>query len=320
MKSTLMSAALVMFLSSVNAQTEFEGTYAYKTEVKSQLKDISAQSIKNLLLAGDSTVGWYKNGNEKQVSGIVQGIAVPDKKKVYFIFKGIDTLYYMDFSDGMGSPENLKKELPGKRIAGFDCLSISFTLNGEKKKIFYAPILYVNPAHSAANKLNGANVLNAEMKAFRIETVTNNPLYDVTETTYSVRPGAVDDRVFDLPALPEAKLNFKNLLKPAEFPGKEEGWKRYMRNNLKGDIATRYLKIPKGESSAAQQAIVEFYISEEGRPVHISVANKNEIHPKLAEEAIRVINESPNWKPGSLFGKKVFYFFRMPIQFLVTKG
>lgn len=318
MKYTITTFLIILSVI-VKSQPEFEGSYAYKSEVSSLSKDISMQSVKNILLVNDSTVGWYKKGNEKQVSERLQVITIPAKKRVYVVFKGIDSLYYRDFDSGLGNPENIQKDASVKKVNGIDCENISYTLSGEQKKIYYAPSLYINPEHSRENKIGANNILGKEMRGFRVETITSGATYKLVESCYRIKAEPIDDKMFELPNLPETKLDFQKLVVPAEFPGKEQGWNRYIQNNLKGDLAVKYVKIKKNESSASQQAIVEFYVSDEGRPVHILVTNKDEVHPKLAEEAMRVIRECPNWKPATLVGRKIAFFFRMPITFLVTK-
>jgi hypothetical protein len=52
---------------------------------------------------------------------------------------------------------------------------------------------------------------------------------------------------------------------------------------------------------------------------NIKVINPNEVHPKLAEEAIRVITESGRWTPAQVLNEKVVYHFVQPITFQVAR-
>ncbi len=114
------------------------------------------------------------------------------------IFKGIDSLYYLDFASAPGQPENMEKEAAGKKIAGYDTKAIGFVLNGDQKKIYYAPALYIDPKHTEENKIGANNVVDRETRSFRLETITSNHIYRQTESCYRVQPGKVDDAVIYL--------------------------------------------------------------------------------------------------------------------------
>jgi hypothetical protein len=85
--------------------------------------------------------------------------------------------------------------------------------------------------------------------------------------------------------------------RPAEFPGGVPAWGQYLKNHLRSGLGSSYIKIPEGEVSAQQTVIVSFTIDSLGNTADIKVLNENEVHPKLAEEAIRVIKDSPRWVP-----------------------
>ena len=92
---------------------------------------------------------------------------------------------------------------------------------------------------------------------------------------------------------------FITVEKAAEFRGGSTAWIKYLRLNLDGSaLAGKYVKIPKGQKSAKQQANVEFIVDPSGVPTEIRVINRDEVHPKIAAEAIRIIQESPRWIPG----------------------
>ena len=67
-----------------------------------------------------------------------------------------------------------------------------------------------------------------------------------------------------------------------------------------------------------QQAIVSFVVSETGNALNIIVLNKKEVHPKLADEAVRVVSAS-HWHPATAFGEKISYRMAQAITFQVTK-
>ncbi len=95
-----------------------------------------------------------------------------------------------------------------------------------------------------------------------------------------------------------AKKTYMVMQIESEFPGGIQGWMNYLQNNLNTRLGNKYIKIPKGELTARQTAKVSFIVSKNGDITDIEVTNKDSIHPKLAEEAIRVIKEGPKWTPA----------------------
>ncbi len=77
MKSIICFLFFLVLIFSAAAQTEFEGSYAYKTTIDPLIKELSIQSVQNLLMADDSTVGWYKNGYDKKVNRQATSIHTP---------------------------------------------------------------------------------------------------------------------------------------------------------------------------------------------------------------------------------------------------
>ena len=60
-------------------------------------------------------------------------------------------------------------------------------------------------------------------------------------------------------------------------------------------------------------AIMRFVVEKDGRLTGIKVVNF--IHPELAQEAIRVMKNSPDWEPGVWKGKVVRVAYNIPISF-----
>ena len=105
--------------------------------------------------------------------------------------------------------------------------------------------------------------------------------------------------------------------KIAVFSGGVNAWKAYLDKNLDTTLAAKYLK-PGKRQEVKQIAAVQFVVDKEGNVSDVKVINKH-IHPKLAEEAIRLIKESPQWVPAEQNGKKVSYQVVQYITFGVSK-
>lgn len=103
---------------------------------------------------------------------------------------------------------------------------------------------------------------------------------------------------------------------PAEFPGGNAQWIKYLERNMNRDLANKYLIIPKGQTRVMQTVKLIFEIDTTGHTSHIMVENLKDIHPELAKEGIRVITASPVWKPASQNGKHVTDKRRQKLSFM----
>ncbi|MCR5518935.1 MAG: TonB family protein [Bacteroidales bacterium] len=80
-----------------------------------------------------------------------------------------------------------------------------------------------------------------------------------------------------------------------------------------------YLRYPKyaQENGIQGKVLVEFTIDEKGHVCNVKV--KKGIHPSLDEEAVRVIEASPDWKPGMVNGKPVRCTLSVYVDFVLEK-
>ena len=99
---------------------------------------------------------------------------------------------------------------------------------------------------------------------------------------------------------------FTKVEKPAEFPGGADGWRKYLEGNL---------KYPKKAWRKNTQGVVrvQFVIDRQG--VVKEVKSMNDPGDGLAEEAVRVIQESGKWIPAEQKGRKVIYRHIQAITF-----
>lgn len=94
-----------------------------------------------------------------------------------------------------------------------------------------------------------------------------------------------------------------------EFPGGQGGWSSYIQKNLRYPLKARANKI-------TGRVTLTFAISPEGKVVDAKVVKG--LGWGCDEEALRVINNSPVWKPAYKKGKPVRFEFTMPIAFTLT--
>ena len=104
---------------------------------------------------------------------------------------------------------------------------------------------------------------------------------------------------YDVSRIDTLGKSFVRIAKAAEFRGGIKGWGAYLEKNLQPDLGTRYIKMKRSDSTARQSVLVSFLVNTTGIISDVS-AEKTDTHPKLIEEAIRVVRESPRWEPARM--------------------
>ena len=109
----------------------------------------------------------------------------------------------------------------------------------------------------------------------------------------------------------ETDKNFTVVQQPAEFPGGVQGWTRYLERTLNRD-----LPVENGAPSGRYAVVVSFIVSRDGS---ISdVKSENDPGYGTKEEAVRVIQRGPKWKPAVQNGRNVIYRHRQTVVFQVS--
>ncbi len=307
-----------MWLPATAQQKDFEGTVEYKKEVKSKVEGVSDKVMKTILAASDHLTVFIKEGRYLLRSDINDQYFIPKKERVYIKFKAIDTLYYIDYSSDTSTLISVSKLNEEKTIAGQLCKSILLRTSSSTKKYFYSPALYMNPEYDWNNKIDRYDVYTKETSSIWLACYEEGETYSLSYNCTRLEQKNIDESIFELPKLPEKKFSIETLSKPAEFT-RSGGWVKYLISSINPEVAAKYLKIPKGEKEATQTVIVRFLISEFGRVSNAEVINKKDVHPKLAEEAVRVVSGSPPWKPATIYGQKTIYWYKQPLTFQASK-
>lgn len=119
--------------------------------------------------------------------------------------------------------------------------------------------------------------------------------------------------------LVERDVEFTSVQVEAQFPGGLPAWRKYLETNLNVQLADSCLTIPKGKKSVRQTVIVSFRVDKNGKITDVKADNAKTVHPALAQEAIRVIRNGPDWIPAELNGKKVIYRQRQNITWVLEE-
>lgn len=93
-----------------------------------------------------------------------------------------------------------------------------------------------------------------------------------------------------------------------EFPGGIEKLYEYLGNNLRYPIDAK-------EAGIYGVVQVEFVVETDGRVSNVKPLLS--VYPSLDEEAVRVVQSLPKWKPAEQMGKKVRCYYQIPIRFSI---
>jgi len=91
-----------------------------------------------------------------------------------------------------------------------------------------------------------------------------------------------------------------------EFPGGIDSLYRFLSGNIKYPKEAR-------EKRIEGTVIVDFAIETDGSIFNVKVFRS--VEASLDAEAVRIIESMPNWKPSTIGGKAVRFYYRLPIQF-----
>jgi TonB family protein len=251
----------------------------------------------------------------RRQTGVLEEFYVPKDEKVYLRFKGIDTLYYRDYADDTTLMQSVIKNTGSKKIAGYDCPSITLTTQSDTSLYYFAPPLYANPAHSQKLLIGHLNLLSEQTKAIWLEGETRTGNYVQSSTCMQVLPGKLDEKAFALPQLPVAKFNYTSIFTAPRYAGRGS-WAAYIQQNMNLKLVAGSLPLKKKEKAAQQTARVSFVVSENGEVTDVMVTNMKDVHPALAEEAIRLVQKA-RWSPAVLLNEKLSLTLVQPIVFRV---
>ena len=91
-----------------------------------------------------------------------------------------------------------------------------------------------------------------------------------------------------------------------EFPGGTAALMEYLRKNIKYPSICR-------ENNIQGRVLVTFVVNKDGTIVDPEIVKS--VNPSLDKEALRVISNMPNWKPGYQRGKPVRVKYSVPVNF-----
>lgn len=139
---------------------------------------------------------------------------------------------------------------------------------------------------------------------------------EIVEDDEEVEDVEIQDSEADQQTVVEAPVQQEEVIEEPEiftivedmptFPGGEPALFKYLSNNIK------YPQMAK-ESGIQGTVFVTFVIGPDGKVRDVKVLRG--VKGGLDEEAVRVVQSMPNWKPGKQRGKAVSVQYNLPIRF-----
>jgi len=110
----------------------------------------------------------------------------------------------------------------------------------------------------------------------------------------------------DVTPTPTANMLYDRVEKEPEFPGGMQKFYAFLTENIKYPADAR-------RDNIQGRVAVSFVVETDGSLSDVKAPRA--ISPSLGEEAVRVVSQSPKWKPGIQNGRPVRVFYTVPVNF-----
>lgn len=158
-----------------------------------------------------------KNGNYKRSTGILDEYQISKDQKAYLRFKGIDTLFYVDYSADSTEVTKVSKVEERTIIAGLECKSLVVEAGKKSTRYLYSPSLHQNPDYNRNNRIARYDIFIKETESVWLASEEQTDAYSLSYNCVLLKPAPIHDAVFELPSLPQAKLPLDGFLKEPVF-------------------------------------------------------------------------------------------------------
>jgi hypothetical protein len=301
-------------------QGYWEGTCVYRVSVQSKVEDLRDQDIHKVLTVGDEMTMTVKDGNYKLSTAYADTYIIKADRKEYIKFRKIDTVFFLNFDADTDRVTGIVRSNAIVSLGGYPCKGITIETSKVSRQYYYSTTLKTNPDDDQYDML-------AQAELYAMETGGGLKMWVRTDYPYAIEVDScirmnrrrVADSVFRLPDLPISALFGAPRIRFPRFPGADSAWRAWLGSVVNPRLARRYVDVQKGEKEAWQTVILQFAVGEDGAVSDVRVVNPNEVNPRLAAEAIRVMRLSPKWVPASFYGETVKWTCQEGIEFDVGK-
>ena len=114
----------------------------------------------------------------------------------------------------------------------------------------------------------------------------------------------------DVQVLDTTTRIFEKVEIEAEYPGKLNGWRKYLEKNLNASVP-----VDNGAPIGLYTVIVQFIVDKQGNISGVKALTN--LGYGMETEVLRVINKSGSWEPAMQKGKPVKAYRKQPVTFVV---
>jgi periplasmic protein TonB len=148
-----------------------------------------------------------------------------------------------------------------------------------------------------------------ELKDVKIDVQNQEGVKDEAPTVSNIDEGK---QVVEEKKEEDENHIFEKVEIEASFPGGTAAWSKYLRNNLRAEIATE-----NGAPAGTYTVNVRFVVDKEGNISDVRALSSHGYG--IEDEAVRAIKKGPRWSPGNQNGRAVNSYHTQPITFVVTE-
>jgi hypothetical protein len=280
------------------------------------VEDLSDRDIHKVLTVGDEMTVTIKDGNYKLSTAFADTYIIKADRKEYIKFRKIDTVFFLNFDADTDRVTGIVRSNAIVSVGGYPCKGITIETSKVSRQYYYSTTLRTNPDDDQYAMLAQAALYAKETGGgLKMRIRTDYPYAIEIDSCIRVDRRRVSDSVFRLPDLPISALFGAPRIRFPRFPGGDSAWRAWVGSVVNPRLARRYVVVPKGEKEAWRTVILEFAVAEDGTVSDVRVVNPNEVNPRLAAEAIRVMRLSPKWVPASFYGETVKWTCQEGVEF-----
>lgn len=307
------------FLSSFSQEKNFSGEIVFQNTVKSYITSVSSNDFKNYLTTSDLGV-IYTNSNYSIVKNEFFTSYINLKQKSSLTkFSNIDTLFTQFSGLVQTDSEIIKKNI---KLDYDEILSMK-TINVETLDTLYLGYkcfkVFVRGYDYSFTKIILDSNIYSNGSSVILFLKDSNCFYSNEAAAIKIIEKEIPNDFFSAPNLPVRIYNAKSVYQEPIYKKGTKNWVRYLKRNLKSELGNKYLVIPTGKDFITATVVTQFVLDKNGKIVFVKAKNAEFVHPKLAEEAIRVISKSPEWKPSIFKGNNIPHLYRQNITFYVGR-
>lgn len=170
------------------------------------------------------------------------------------------------------------------------------------------PILTIKKLYDDDEQLS--NITTTDFKTNELEALEYDSGYIIHQTSFKGNKGIL--RSYNKGVLSKTDTVFSREEIEAEFPGGEQGWHRFIIEQVNKNIEAL---TKAGQSGTCR---VRFIVDKEGNVTDVEAITLQ--GSRLAEIMVKIIKKSPKWKPASQYGRFVKAFREQPMSFTIQEN